>query len=131
MISVTSNPVKTSVSLEHFLYHFQDIKKVAKIFNCKPVRHLAVEDSKLSFILKRVAQFEFTHSKDLNETWIQFDSTSAMMFKSAIRFTYREELKDIIVDFETDTNVFMELFLESRMQKLLNHLTNNINDQLN
>lgn len=131
MISVSSNPVVTSVNSEEFLLHFQDINNVAVYFDCKPVRHLTVKENKLAFILKRVAQFEFLSSKNVNESWVQFDSTSTMLFKSAIRFAFNSETNEVVIHFETDTNVFMELFLEKRISKLLEHLTSNMNKKLN
>jgi hypothetical protein len=131
MISVSSIPIHTSISSEEFHSRFQDINNIAPIFECKPVRHLKVTENKLSFILKRVAQFELSASKNTGDSWVQFDSTKAMLFKSAIRFSLNIENQEINIDFETDTNVFMELFLEKRLIKLLEHLSRNINLQLN
>ena len=130
MISVSSNPTVASIGSEEFISCFQNINDVAAFFECKPVRHLKVGKDKLSFILKRVAQFEFIPSKNIGKTWVQFDSSPSMLFKSAIRFDFNSDTNEIIIHFETDTNVFMELFLEKRITKLLEHMTSNINNRL-
>lgn len=131
MISVSSNPVVTSINSDEFFLRFKDINKVSEFFKCKPVRHLKVTDYNLAFILKRVAQFEFELSKKNGESWIQFDSVSSAFFKSAIRFEFLSNSKEILIHFETDTNIFMELFLEIRITKLLNFISANISEKLN
>lgn len=129
MISASSNPSLTSLSTEEFFLHFTDPTKVVDFFICKPVKHLKVVDSKISFILKRVAQFEFIASREKSRAWVQFDSTSTMVFKSAVRFSYDIESRAVTVHYETDTNVFMEFFLQERISKLVTHLGNNISEK--
>jgi len=124
MISVSSIPVTTSFNNEDFNLYFKNLENVATLLECKPVRHLKKNDNKISFILKRVAQFEFVLSKQEDESWVQFDSTSTTTFKSAIRFELKNS--EIQIHFETDTNVFMELFLENRISKLLEYISHNL-----
>jgi hypothetical protein len=131
MISVSSNPVSTSINSNEFFLQFNDINRVSEFFKCKPVRHLKATEHNLAFILKRVAQFEFEISKESGESWVQFDSASSAFFKSAIRFEFLSNSKEILIHFETDTNVFMELFLENRISKLLKLISVNISEKLN
>jgi len=131
MISVSSRPITVSVDSEKFLAYFSRIENIADVFECKPVRHLKVIDNKLSFILKRVAQFELLLSKESSTGWVQYNSTSAMLFQSAVRFELNTDTNEATIHIETDTNQFMELFLEKRLRKLLSHLSANIKLQLN
>ena len=126
MISVSSKPVFTSINLDEFFLQFKDIRQVSEFFKCKPIRHLKVTDDNLAFILKRVAQFEFRLSKETGNSWVQFYSGSTTLFKSAIRFEFIAASKAVIINFETDTNVFMELFLEKRILNLLEQISINI-----
>jgi hypothetical protein len=131
MISVSSSPISVSVDSEKFLAYFNSIENIFAVFECKPVRHLKVLDNKLSFILKRVSQFELELSKEINKNWVQYNSTAVMLFQSAVRFHLNTETNEITIHIETDTNQFMELFLEKRLTKLLEHLSKNIKHQLN
>lgn len=125
MISVSSSPISTSLIPDDFSRYFNQLENVIALFDHRSVRHLTTKNNSFSFILKRVALFEFTLSKQKGEFWVQYDSCSSTVFKSAFRIELKPTEQEIVIHFETDTNVFMEFFLERRIKILLDGLVNN------
>ena len=130
MISISSKVDFPTVTLESFNHTFSDIQTVAKLFSYKNASYLTCDKDKFSFLLKRVAEFEFTFSKEKGANWVQFNSTKKAVFKSAMRFEFLAELNELHFHFETDTNIFMELFLEKRIKNLMEAILNNVKNKI-
>ena len=126
MISISSKLDSSAISLEEFTNTFSNIQTVSELFSYKNASYLSCDDKKFSFLLKRVAQFEFVFSKEQGSNWVQLNSTKTTFFKSAVRFELLTELKELHFHFETDTNIFMELFLEKRIKNLMEAVLENI-----
>lgn len=119
MISTSKKSGSLNITLSKFNSFFSNFENVADLFESKRVNHLQKKAGYFSFLLKRVAVFEFQLSKENESHWVQYDSTHSVVFKSAFRFVFEEEDNSIELHFQTDTSVFMELFLEKRINNLL------------
>ena len=124
MISVSTNPIPFSISSTAFIQKFSTISFIQQLLKGKNTVALPSNEH-VRFLLKRVAIFELKLDKDQGEQWIQWVSTSAMSFQTAIRFEYLEE-NSISIHIQTDTNVFMELFLEKRIKKMVETIVANL-----
>lgn len=126
MISISTNEIAVSFNHDDFLINFSDLKIISELFKSKTVKHLKCEGDKISFLLQRVANFELQLSKEKGDNWFQLESSKNNLFKSAFRFEYLKEKQAVQIHLETDTNVFMELFLERRLKKLVSGIVENI-----
>lgn len=114
------------MSRSEFIKLFSNAQQVGNLFHYKRAKHLQITATSFSFLLKRVAEFEYIPSKETSENWVQYDSTSKTFFQSAIRFEFLSETNSITIHMETDTNQFMELFLERKLTNLISAVSDNI-----
>ena len=126
MISISTNEIAVGFNHDDFSRKFSDLKTVSELFTFKTVKHLKCENDKISFLLQRVANFELQFSKVRGDNWFQLESNKNNLFKSAFRFEFLNEKQSVIIHVETDTNVFMELFLERRLKKLISGIVENL-----
>lgn len=127
MISVSTNLIPLTFTRQDFHQKFNSVPFLQKLFDGGNIKPLHETDT-VKFLLKRVAIFEMDIDKEADENWVQLISTKAMNFQTAIRFELEED-KGIYIHVETDTNVFMELFLEKRIKKMVESIVNSLKRQ--
>lgn len=129
MISVSTNPIHLNLSLGDFIDFFSDIEKLRPVFKGKKIIPLIGTPTEIEFLLKRVAVFSLEIDKERGTNYIQLKNTKRMAFQTVIRFEYIEESKGLAIHFETDTSIFMELFLERRIKNLVEQVVLNLQKQ--
>ena len=131
MISVSTNPIHLNLSPNDFEIFFSDIEKLRPLFNGKKLVPLQGTSSQIEFLLKRVAVFSLEIDKEREDHYLQLKNTKRMAFQTVMRFEYLPNSKSMAIHFETDTNIFMELFLEKRIKNLVEQVVLNLQKQFN
>lgn len=126
MISISTVEVPCQSNRDQFFDQIKDLSTLKQILGNKRTSDVQIEGDYLSFIVKNVARFYLKPVKSPDHNYIQFESGRKMQFQTAMRFEFSKENQAYFIHLETDTNVFMELFLEKRLKKWLSAVTEQI-----
>jgi hypothetical protein len=124
MIAVTSPVIKVNATKDELFNFFSNPSQTAKIIEHTSVRHLQVTEDGFSFLLKRAALFKFK-VKTQYPSDIIYNSNKDVSFQTLLIFKIVED-GGVVIEFESDTSIFMDYFFEKRVDKWLNAVAQNI-----
>lgn len=132
MIKISSNSIPVKSSSKELFTFFGSLSGIAECFNYRKVKHLAIKDDKVEFILKRAATFRFK-IQEITEEYVQIESIKDVAFMIAIRFDIqsKENGSEIQVHFETNTNPIIDFTFRRPANDWFQSIVSNIEKKFN